>query len=252
METQLDRMEALMNRIEEEVKRIASIEASIDELRSEVKNAMRGLLEEIRLVLQIEEPLLQPLVNSMKGSGVQLIKGTCGVKHPDLASPMMFEDNPNASGTYPFPSPPPPPLPPPPPPPPPDMFTTSNLLPDPVPSYATSTNPLLVNSGMHFVLLFVDPFLKRKFVCACNSQTIHDFQPSRLKVLFYMDMGSLFGVVERTMRDRVLLFCEYVLYFEIGPLVMRLSYHFASLNPPPWPPPRPSMLLNKASTDVVN
>ncbi|KAK9126393.1 hypothetical protein Scep_015239 [Stephania cephalantha] len=24
------------------------------------------------------------------------------------------------------------------------------------------------------------------------------------------------------------------------------------LDPPPWPPPRPSMLLNKASTDVVN
>ncbi|KAK9114470.1 hypothetical protein Syun_021267 [Stephania yunnanensis] len=296
METQLDRMEALMNRIEEEVKRISSIEASIDELKSEVKNAMRGLARrchelschhleiastksreqhteafistiasnmldpmvsefkkqpidlrskvksEIWLVLQIEEPLLQPLVNSMKGTGVQLIKETYVVKHPNLASPMMLEDNPNASGTDPFPSPPPPP----------DMFTTSNLLPDPVPSYATSTNPLLVNSGMHFVLSFVDPFLKKMFVCACDSQTIHDFQPSRLKVLFYMDMGSLFGVVKRTMRDRVLLFCECVLYFEIGSLVVCSSYHFASLDPPPWPPPRPSMLLNKASTDVVN
>ncbi|KAK9134469.1 hypothetical protein Syun_013799 [Stephania yunnanensis] len=40
-------MEALMNRIEEEVKRISSIEASNDELRSEVKNAMRGLARRI-------------------------------------------------------------------------------------------------------------------------------------------------------------------------------------------------------------
>ncbi|KAK9140333.1 hypothetical protein Scep_010014 [Stephania cephalantha] len=300
METQLDRMEARMNQIEEEVKRISSIEASIDELRSEVKSAMRGLARrchelfchhleidstnsreqqtgafistivstladplvseckkqpidlrskvesEIRLVLHFEEPLLQPLVNSMKGSGVQPIKETCGMKHPDLASPMMLEDNPSASGTDPFPSPPPPPQPPPPPPPsPPDLFTTSNLLPDPVPSYATSTNPLLVNFGMHFVLSFVDPFLKKMFDGACDLQTIHAFQPSRLKC-------SLFGVVERTMRDRVLLFCECVLFFEIGSLVVCPCYHFASLDPPPWPPPRPSMLLNKASTDVVN
>ncbi|KAK9112742.1 hypothetical protein Scep_020261 [Stephania cephalantha] len=40
-------MEARMNRIEEEVKRISSIEASIDELRSEVKMMIRGLAQRL-------------------------------------------------------------------------------------------------------------------------------------------------------------------------------------------------------------
>ncbi|KAK9145328.1 hypothetical protein Sjap_005231 [Stephania japonica] len=81
-----------------------------------------------------------------------------------------------------------------------------------MPTYATSSNPLRVIPSMHFDLSFVDPFMKKIFEFACDSQ---DFQQTRLQVPFSIDISSLLRVVEGTGMVVISLLYNYIRHLPV-------------------------------------
>ncbi|KAK9098130.1 hypothetical protein Syun_025175 [Stephania yunnanensis] len=86
MEVQLDRMESRMARIEVEVKKISTIEAAIEELRSEVKMAIRGMTR------KCDEIFLQHMGFTSTNLKEQQIGAYSSAKVPDPSNIGLFEE----------------------------------------------------------------------------------------------------------------------------------------------------------------
>ncbi|KAK9114111.1 hypothetical protein Syun_020908 [Stephania yunnanensis] len=83
MEARLDRMEARLDHIKEELKKISTIEVSIGELRYEMRFMFRGLHQKL-------DELLRHCEIESCGTWEHQIEESCGTKAPDPPDPMAF------------------------------------------------------------------------------------------------------------------------------------------------------------------